>query len=120
VLLVMMHHIITDGWSMRVLLREIAASTAPSARRASPLPELPVQYADYATGSGSVLGGERLERQLAYWREQLPACPPLLELPTDRPRPPVQSYRGASLGAPLPEPLRRCAAEPPRRARRSS
>jgi len=91
-----MHHIISDGWSISVLVREVAALyDAFSRSEASPLPELPIQYADFAMWQREWLRGEVLERQLGYWREQLEGAPPLLELPTDRPRPAVQTYRGA-------------------------
>jgi hypothetical protein len=95
VLLFSMHHIISDGWSMGVLVREMGLLyEAYSQGRESPLPELPIQYADYAHWQREWLQGEVLEEQLQYWREQLAGAPPLLELPTDRPRPPVQSSRG--------------------------
>ncbi|HVR98785.1 MAG TPA: amino acid adenylation domain-containing protein, partial [Thermoanaerobaculia bacterium] len=92
-----LHHIVSDGWSMGVLLREIAALYA-----GSPLPELPLQYADYAAWQRSWLQGEVLESHLAYWRRQLEGAPRVLELPTDRPRPAVQTFRGAALPASLP------------------
>jgi len=96
VLLLTIHHIISDGWSVGVFVRELAALyEAYAAGRPSPLQELPIQYADFAGWQRSWLQGERLEEQLSYWRVQLADVPPLLELPTDRPRPPVQSYRGA-------------------------
>ncbi|HET7461692.1 MAG TPA: FkbM family methyltransferase, partial [Longimicrobium sp.] len=109
VLLVTMHHIVSDGWSMGVLQRELSALyTAYREGRESPLPALPVQYADYAVWQRGQLAGEVLERQLAYWRERLSGAPELLELPTDRPRPPVQTYRGASVPVELsPELLER-------------
>ena len=95
VLLLSMHHIVTDGWSMPVLFRELwTLYDACREGRASPLPELAVQYADYAVWQRQQLRGAALERQLAYWRQQLAGAPPLLELPTDRPRPVMQSYRG--------------------------
>ncbi|HZF08187.1 MAG TPA: amino acid adenylation domain-containing protein [Thermoanaerobaculia bacterium] len=88
VLLLTMHHIVSDGWSMGVLLREIAALyEAFSRQQASPLPKLPVQYADFALWQREWLSGEVLETQLAYWREQLAGAPTRLELATDRPRP---------------------------------
>ena len=87
-----MHHIVSDGWSMGVLFRELSALYAAFREGgASPLPELPVQYADYAVWQRERLAGEVLERQLAYWRERLAGAPALLELPTDRPRPAVQT-----------------------------
>jgi len=88
-LLLGMHHIVADGWSMGVLVREITAFYG-----GSPLPELPVQYADFAVWQRAWLEGGELERQLAYWREQL-AGAPALELPADRPRPAVPSHHGA-------------------------
>ncbi|HEX6751683.1 MAG TPA: amino acid adenylation domain-containing protein [Longimicrobium sp.] len=98
VLLLVMHHIVSDGWSMGVLARELGALREAFARgEASPLPEPPVQYADYAVWQRARLAGEAMERQLAYWRERLAGAPELLELPTDRPRPPVQTYRGATV-----------------------
>ncbi|HYG63055.1 MAG TPA: amino acid adenylation domain-containing protein, partial [Thermoanaerobaculia bacterium] len=91
-----MHHIISDGWSMSVFSRELTALYAAlSAGQAPPLPELPVQYADFAVWQREQLQGGRLESHLEYWRRQLDGLPPLMRLPTDRPRPPVQTYRGA-------------------------
>jgi len=96
ILLLTMHHIISDGWSMGVFVREMGALyEALSQGRPSPLPELPIQYVDFAQWQRKWLQGEELERQLAYWKEQLAGLPPLLELPTDRPRPAVQRYQGA-------------------------
>jgi amino acid adenylation domain-containing protein len=98
VLLTGMHHIVSDGWSLGVLAREFSALYAAYREgRESPLPELAVQYADYAVWQREQLAGEALERQLAYWRERLTGAPELLELPTDRPRPAVQTYRGAAV-----------------------
>jgi amino acid adenylation domain-containing protein len=98
VLLLSMHHIVSDGWSMGVFARELSALYAVYREgRASPLPELAVQYADYAVWQREQLAGETLDRQLAYWTERLADAPALLELPTDRPRPAVQTYRGASV-----------------------
>jgi amino acid adenylation domain-containing protein len=95
VLLLTIHHIISDGWSVGVFVRELAALyEAYIAGRPSPLPELSIQYADFACWQRDWLQGERLEEQLSYWRAQLADAPSLLELPTDRPRPPVQSYKG--------------------------
>ncbi|HEX8353743.1 MAG TPA: amino acid adenylation domain-containing protein, partial [Pyrinomonadaceae bacterium] len=95
VLLLTMHHIISDGWSMGVLMRELTALYEAFVEgRESPLPELTVQYADFAAWQRGWLSGGVLETQLQFWRKQL-ADAPLLELPTDKPRPPVQSYRGA-------------------------
>ncbi|HEX2642239.1 MAG TPA: amino acid adenylation domain-containing protein, partial [Thermoanaerobaculia bacterium] len=91
-----MHHIVSDGWSLGVLLEEVAALYGASlAGEPSPLPELPVQYADFALWQRDWLRGEELERQMGFWRRQLEGATALLELPTDRPRPQVQSSRGA-------------------------
>ena len=90
-LVVVIHHIVTDGWSMAVLCRELGALYAG---HGASLPVLPVQYPDYALWQRERLQGAVLERQLAYWRTQL-ADLTTLELPTDHPRPPVQSHRGA-------------------------
>jgi amino acid adenylation domain-containing protein len=98
VLLVSMHHIVSDGWSMGVFFREFSSLyEAYREGRESPLPELPVQYADYAVWQRTQLDGEGLNRQLAYWKERLTGAPGLLELPTDHPRPAVQTFRGASV-----------------------
>jgi amino acid adenylation domain-containing protein len=97
-LLFTMHHIVSDGWSMEVLVREVSALSAAFSRGGeSPLPPLPVQYADYAVWQGARLNGPVLEGQLAYWRERLAGAPTLLDLPTDRPRPPAPTGRGASV-----------------------
>ncbi|HYG64974.1 MAG TPA: condensation domain-containing protein, partial [Thermoanaerobaculia bacterium] len=104
--LVTMHHIVSDGWSMGVLVREVSALyQSYTGRRPSPLPELLVQYADYAVWQRSWLQGEVLAREIDYWRRQLAGAPALLEIPTDRPRPSVQSSRGAVRGFALPAPL---------------
>ncbi|HST59989.1 MAG TPA: amino acid adenylation domain-containing protein [Longimicrobium sp.] len=106
VLLVCMHHIVGDGWSLGVLFREMSALyEAYRAGCTSPLPELPVQYADYALWQRESLRDEALEREMAYWREQLAGAPALLELPTDHPRPAVLSYRGKSEAMELPAEL---------------
>jgi len=94
VLLLTVHHIAADGWSIGVMVEEIAALYAPASAPAI-LPELAVQYADFAVWQRDWLRGEVLERQLAYWRREL-ADAPALDLPTDRPRPPAQSFRGAT------------------------
>ena len=97
VLLFTMHHIVSDGWSMGLLVREVAALyKAYQEGQESPLEELAVQYADYAVWQREWLAGEVLEGQLDYWRRQLAGAPAVLELPTDRPRPRVQSYQGAT------------------------
>jgi amino acid adenylation domain-containing protein len=106
VLLFTMHHIISDAWSKGVLLRELAILyEAFSIGKPSPLPELPIQYADFAVWQQQWLQGEVLETQLTYWRQQLEGSPPLLELPTDRTRPPVQTFRGATQSFILPKAL---------------
>ncbi|MEH2123776.1 amino acid adenylation domain-containing protein [Nostoc sp.] len=120
VLLLVMHHIISDGWSIAIFMQELSAlyeafsQGVPSLRsrsvsqtdathsyslllqRGTPLPELPIQYADFAVWQRQWLQGEVLETQLNYWKQQLAGAPPLLELPTDRPHPPVQTFRGNS------------------------
>jgi acyl carrier protein len=104
--LLCMHHIISDGWSTGVLMRELSALYAAfSSGRPSPLPELPIQYADFAAWQRQWLSGELLDRQLAYWTERLQGAPPLLALPADRPRPVVKSSRGAVLARALPDDL---------------
>ncbi len=103
VLVLTVHHIVSDGWSMTVLGRELGAlHEAFSAGRPSPLPELPVQYADHAVWQRQWLSGDVLRTQLDYWKKQLAGAPQDLELPADRPRPPVLSYRGASVPVALP------------------
>jgi len=94
--LLVLHHVVCDGWSVGVLTREVAALyTAFSRGQPSPLPPLPVQYADYAYWQRQWLQGEALQLQLDYWKRQLAGAPAQLNLPTDRPRPALQSYRGA-------------------------
>jgi amino acid adenylation domain-containing protein len=110
VLLVASHHIVVDAWSDDVLIRELATCYAaylagqPDAAE-SQLPALPIQYADFAAWQRQWLQGEVVQTQLAYWRRQLEGMSPILELPTDRPRPPVQSFRGAFHEFALPQPL---------------
>ena len=94
VLLVLMHHIITDGWSMAIFVRELADLYAAFLEgKPSPLAELSLQYADFAVWQREWLQGERLEKQLAYWKRQLEGVTDLA-LPTDRQRPAMQTYRG--------------------------
>jgi amino acid adenylation domain-containing protein/non-ribosomal peptide synthase protein (TIGR01720 family) len=96
VLAVVVHHIVSDGWSLGVFVRELVALYRAYAQgEPSPLPELPIQYGDYAAWQRRWMSGKILEEQLAYWTKQLQGAPPLLELPTDRPRPAVQTDRGA-------------------------
>jgi amino acid adenylation domain-containing protein/non-ribosomal peptide synthase protein (TIGR01720 family) len=105
-LLLTVHHIVADGWSMANLSREVTALYAAfAAGRPSPLPELAVQYTDFAAWQRRRLGGELLRRHLAYWREQLAGAPAVLELPADRPRPAVQSFRGGTRALSLPPAL---------------
>ncbi|WGV25102.1 amino acid adenylation domain-containing protein [Halotia branconii] len=95
VLLINMHHIISDGWSMGVFVRELRqAYTAYSQGETPNLPPLPIQYSDYAAWQRNWLQGEVLENQINYWKQQLNGASPLLELPTDYPRSAQQSYRG--------------------------
>jgi amino acid adenylation domain-containing protein len=97
VLLLVMHHIISDGWSLGVLMREVATLYQSYCEgKAGSLPELAIQYADYASWQREWLTEEVLAGQLEYWREQLAGVPALLELPSDRPRPALQSYQGAT------------------------
>ena len=106
VLLLTMHHIVSDGWSVAVLSRELGALYAAFATGApSPLPPPPLQYADHTVRQRAALAGERIREPLAYWTRQLANVPPL-ELPTDRPRPVVPSYRGARHPVRVPPALR--------------
>ncbi|HEY0556169.1 MAG TPA: amino acid adenylation domain-containing protein, partial [Thermoanaerobaculia bacterium] len=100
-LLFFCHHIAFDGWSMGILQRELGALYG-AAGRPSPLPELTFQYGDFAVWQRRWLSGETLAGQLAYWRERLAGAPEALELPADRPRPPVQSFRGDVLRLAVP------------------
>jgi amino acid adenylation domain-containing protein len=100
------HHIVADGWSFGVFLREISdLYNSYCTGKASQLPDLPVQYADYAIWQRQWLQGEVLERQLRYWKKQLGGELEVLQLPTDRPRPTVQTYRGARESFVLSKPL---------------
>ncbi|MDZ8258879.1 non-ribosomal peptide synthetase [Nostoc sp. ChiQUE01b] len=95
ILLLKMHHIIYDGWSLNIFNRELSQLyTAFTQGLPNPLPELTIQYADFAVWQRQWLTGEVLDRQLTYWQKQLADAPVALELPTDKPRPPVQSFRG--------------------------
>ncbi|MBN1203857.1 MAG: amino acid adenylation domain-containing protein [Myxococcaceae bacterium] len=103
-LLLTMHHIISDGWSLDVFFRELdSLYSATLAGKPSPLPELPIQYADFAWWQRHWVQGGGLQRSIAYWKQQMQAFPPLLQLPSDRPRLPVQSFRGATRSFWLPE-----------------
>ncbi|MEO1430397.1 MAG: amino acid adenylation domain-containing protein [Cyanobacteria bacterium J06633_8] len=97
VLLIAMHHIVSDGWSTGVFIKELSSLyQAFSSGKPSPLPELPIQYGDFAIWQRQWLSGEVLENQLNYWASELEDAPELLQLPTDYPRPSVQSYQGAT------------------------
>jgi amino acid adenylation domain-containing protein len=106
VLLLTMHHIASDGWSIGVLQRELAALYAAACNaQPSPLGELPVQYADFAIWQRRRLSGATLEHLLEHWARTLTGAPALLELPTDRPRPRVQEFQGAAYAVPYGRPL---------------
>lgn len=106
VMLFTLHHIISDGWSTGILMREAKAIYAAyTENQESPLPELTLQYADYAVWQRGWLKGDVVERHLAYWKVQLDQMPPFLELPGDRPRPRELSYRGTTLNVSLSEGL---------------
>ncbi len=95
VVLFNMHHIASDGWSMGVLIKEIAALyTAYSQGQANPLPPLPIQYVDFAHWQRSWLSGDNLEKQLNFWRDRLSGAPLVHNLPLDKPRPKVQQFNG--------------------------
>jgi len=101
-----LHHTVTDGWSMGILVKEIAALyNAYLVDEPSPLPELPVQYADYAVWQRNYLQGEVLEKQLAFWKELIGENPPALELPLDHPRPAMQTFNGSTINETLPAEL---------------
>jgi amino acid adenylation domain-containing protein len=104
--LLTMHHIVSDGWSTGILIREVATLyVAFCAGGSSPLPALPIQYADFAHWQRQWLQGDVLETQLAYWKQNLAGAPAFLDLPTDHPRPLVQTFRGAHQAVLLPKPL---------------
>jgi amino acid adenylation domain-containing protein len=114
-LLVTLHHVAADGWSCAILVHEMGELyTAAAAGRASPLPEPTIQYADWAAWQRERLAGERLAGELGWWRERLADLPPLA-LPTDRPRPPVESFRGLRRTRRLPPPLHAALVELSRR-----
>ncbi|MES1245198.1 MAG: amino acid adenylation domain-containing protein, partial [Acidobacteriota bacterium] len=96
-----LHHIASDGWSMGILIRELVVLYAGSFE----LPELPIQYSDYVRWQRGWLKGDVLAAQLRFWRETLDGAPTVLELPSDRPRPPVQTFRGAREPLALPAPV---------------
>lgn len=103
VLLINMHHIVSDGWSMGIFTQELSALyKAFLSGEPSPLPELPIQYTDFAVWQRQWLTGEVLEKQLDYWKQQLAGAPEVLALPIDRPRQAVQAFRGATVSFLLP------------------
>jgi natural product biosynthesis luciferase-like monooxygenase protein len=105
-LLLVLHHIAADGWSMAILYRELSAFYEAGRKGAELLlPELPIQYADYAAWQQEQSLDGAAREHLDYWKNQLAGAPPLLELPSDRPRPPVPSYRGAIETVEFPAPL---------------
>jgi amino acid adenylation domain-containing protein len=106
VLVLAMHHVVSDGWSLGVLFRELGALYQAFSRGApSPLGELPLQYADYAAWQREHLDDARLAAEAAWWKRALDGAPAVLELPADRPRPPVQSHRGGRLRVAFPRAL---------------
>ena len=118
VLLLTMHHIVSDGWSMDVFTRELRTLyDALAAGLPSPLPDLPIQYPDFAVWQREWLRGDVLRRQLAYWTKRLDGAPALLELPADRPRPAgAELCRRVSIGVDFRRD--RGLAAPPRATRR--
>ncbi|MGA9119260.1 MAG: amino acid adenylation domain-containing protein, partial [Bacteroidota bacterium] len=108
VVILVLHHIIADGWSMRVIAGEVGALYAAFSRGdSSPLEELKLQYVEFSSWQQRKLNGQNLEAQLDYWREQLRGIPPVLELPTDRSRPVVQTFEGDVCSLTLPPELSR-------------
>ncbi|HMG99905.1 MAG TPA: condensation domain-containing protein, partial [Terriglobales bacterium] len=106
VLLIVTHHVASDRWSMGLMAEELAELySAFKEGKPSPLAELPIQYADYAAWQRQWLQGEEVATQIAYWKHQLRGAPAVLELPTDRPRPATQSYRGATCSRLIPKDL---------------
>ncbi|MUG97805.1 amino acid adenylation domain-containing protein [Scytonema sp. UIC 10036] len=106
ILLLVIHHIAADAWSMGILYDELTTLyKAFLDGQPNPLPKLPIQYADYAVWQRQWLRGEVLENQINYWKQQLAGATPVLELPTDKPRPPIQAYRGAKEYFVLPQRL---------------
>ncbi len=106
ILLLNSHHIASDGWSSGVLVRDlIAFYEAALEGKKSELPDLTVQYADYSVWQRNWMQGDVLEQQLSYWKTKLEGAPPILSLPTDRPRPAVQTFRGATQDVLLPKTL---------------
>lgn len=104
VLIITLHHIVCDGWSIGVLLRELT-SLYHKKEAASALPELPIQYADFALWQRRWLQDDTIDRQLNYWRQQLADAPTALDLPADYPRPAMRTYEGRRISARLPNEL---------------
>ncbi|HEY0602171.1 MAG TPA: amino acid adenylation domain-containing protein, partial [Herpetosiphonaceae bacterium] len=105
-LVLTLHHIVSDGWSTGLLIRELTTHYSAAVHRApASLPPLPIQYADYAVWQRQTLTGDRLNAELDYWQRQLAGIPELLALPTDRPRPAQQTFNGAIETAPIPAAL---------------
>jgi acyl carrier protein len=106
ILLLVIHHISSDGWSFSIIFRELGELyTAYVNGRAPDLPDLPIQYSDYALWQRERVKSERIQDQLSYWKERFASSPAILDLPADRPRPPRQTYRGARDSLVLPESL---------------
>jgi surfactin family lipopeptide synthetase A len=106
ILMLVMHHIATDGWSMSILFEQLKSLYKAFANNLpNPLPELSIQFADYVVWQRQWLQGEVLEKQLSYWKQKLANAPTVLELPTDRQRPPIQSFRGATQYFEIPQSL---------------
>jgi amino acid adenylation domain-containing protein len=108
ILLLVMHHIASDGWSMGILWQQLATVyEALLNNKSNPLPKLPIQYADFAVWQRQCLSDEVLSSKLEYWKAQLAGTNHVLELPTDQPRPAIQTYRGATQSLMLPQALTR-------------
>ena len=113
-----MHHVVSDGWSMGVFFGELSTLyDAFAAGLASPLPELPIQYADFSLWQREWFQGPALQEQLAHWRQKLQGAAAALELPTDRMRPPIQSHRGETVPLEIPAALAEALRELSRRQR---
>ena len=112
VILLTMHHLVADGWSAGILVRELSALYDDHLRgRPSSLPPLTIQYADFAAWQREWLSPARMQEQLAYWTQALADLPAVVDLPADRPRPAVQSSRGRTFAFEIPEALARAAIE---------
>src|SRR6185369_9305064 len=106
ILLLTMHHIVCDGWSIGIFVRElIELYESFTNNKSSSFPDLPVQYVDFAAWQRDWLHGKLLDKQISYWKEKLAGAPSLLELPTDHPRPPTPTYRGARYPVVIPHEL---------------